>query len=113
MSAPAFDDVLFGPLFDALGVAAVITYEGAEYEVTAIDKTQGVETAEFSMNAPLIVPAAQARASELAGHGLSADDLDGAATISLNGATWEITAHRRMQSPFGASDGAVMFYLEQ
>lgn len=108
----AFDQVLFGPLYATWGVAAVLTPQGGSASnVTAIDKTRGVQITDLNIGVMTVRPVASLRASELAAAGIEPSDLDGG-NITLNGGTWIIDTHLEKPTPAGIGDGEVWLILQ-
>ena len=94
--------VLLNPIYDALGVPASLTPNGAgatAVPITVLDKTATIEVSEeFDVHS--VRPAATARVRELTGAGVAAGDLDGG-TLAFSGRTWRIDSHRLKPSPDG------------
>jgi hypothetical protein len=98
--------LLYDPLYDTLGVPAVITpgASAAAIEVTVIDRTAGVEVGsavEFfgaggrsgsGITVGTVRPAVAVRASELAAKNITTDDLVEGSVI-LSGKIWRIKTH--------------------
>lgn len=105
----SMDEMVYGPLYDVLGVPAVLTPNGGiATDVSAIDKTRGAEITDLNIDVMSVRPVAALRASELAAEGVALDDLDDG-TITLNGTTWTIDAH--LEKPSISGDGEVWLIL--
>lgn len=110
-----FDQLLLLPIYERLGVPAVLTTsgtDGADFDVTAIDKSSGVEVALGDLTVPTMRPAAVVRAVELADNGIDPDDCDDG-EITLNGITWRITTHSPKPGPEGEGKGEIYFFLTE
>jgi hypothetical protein len=112
-----FGALLYDPLYDSFGVAAVITPAGTgagSASVTAIDHTAGVEVRSSHGSASIelgtVRPVADVRKYELAARGLTVADLDGA-TIALNGKTWRIKSYYPKGDPHGEDAGELRLIL--
>lgn len=104
--------LLYGPIYDALGVPATLTLPGDDGEVielTALDKTAGVEVGS-NVEVKTVEPGAVVRRSDLADVTLA--DLRGA-ELELNGVTWTVRNHMLKPSPKGEADGEVVLLLEE
>lgn len=111
MSTIDFDGVLLAPLYAVLGVDAVITVAGNDYDIVVIDKTAGVEVG-GNVEVPTVVPAAAVQYATLTGVGLSAaDTVD--ASISFHGFTWTVYAYKLDPNPSGERSGEVMLLLKE
>lgn len=107
-----FDQLLLKPIYERLGVAAVLTIAGGEFDVVAIDKSHGVSVTLGELTAPTLRPAAVVRAVELADSGIDGDDCDGG-QITLNGVTWRITSHSPKPGPEGEGRGEIYLFLTE
>lgn len=83
---------------------------GAPFDITAIDRTSGVEVADNTIGISTIRPAADVLFADLDALGITADDLDGAA-LTLNGTRWRVQGVMEKPTPFGAGDGMVTLLL--
>lgn len=103
--------VHYNTIYNTLGVDAVLTVQSTDgtFDLTVIDKTGGIQVSDDPTVAS-IKPAAVVRAYELTGHGLNRDDLNGA-SISFNGASWDIKASMPRPSPAGEQNGEVYLIL--
>lgn len=107
-----YASLLYGPIYDVLGVPATLTLPGTDgdvIELTALDKTAGV-TVGNSIEVQSVEPAAIVRRSEMSEVVLST--LRGA-TITLNDKTWEVRGHMLKPSPKGEADGEVYLLLTE
>jgi len=104
-----FNQLVNGPIFAVFGVPAVLTYDGGTVlELTAVDKTKGVEIVDNRMDVASILPVAAFRAADLAGVDLAL--LDGG-TVALNGTTWRVHQVIERPTPSGAADGQIWLVL--
>lgn len=105
-----FGSLLYGPIYDVLGTTAVIrcVYSDA-FEITAIDKTSGVEVNEGGA-IKTIRPAAVIRVSDLTLQGLERIDLEDA-HIEINDKIWRVKATMPKPSPNGEGDGELYLFL--
>lgn len=108
-----FGSLLYGPVYQALGVPASLTLPGAlaPVAVRAIDKTAGIAIG-GAVDVQSIVPAASVRMSDLAAGGVRLDDLD-ESLLGLNGLTWRVRSHMPRPSPAGQADGEVYLLLSE
>jgi len=85
-----FDTLVFGPVYDTFGEAAVLTIGSSSHDVVVLDRTQGVTVDEVgSIGVQTIRSAADVRRSGLAGLGLAVGDLvDG--EIEFSAKAWRI-----------------------
>jgi hypothetical protein len=104
-----FDLALATLYASPLGVSAVLTIDGADYPVTAVDQTAGVAVLHDGVET--INPAAAVTASALADAGLDESQLDDA-TLRLNGSDWRVTSVRPVPSPSGLAAGEYLLFLE-
>ena len=105
--------LLYGPVFDVLGVEATLTLDVTDAEpvtLTVLDKTAGVEVGD-KFTVSTILPAAMVRVSELTTNGLAIASLRGV-TITFNGKSWTIMRHEYRPSPKGEGDGELLLILE-
>lgn len=102
--------VLYDPHYSVIGVDATIaTAGGGSAAVTAIDHTAGIEASVGGVET--VRPAARVRVAELDDAGLARADLEGGATIALNGSTWTIVATQPRPTP-GEAPGELLLILE-
>ena len=105
----SFNDLLYSRSFNAFGVPATLTpRSGDPIELTAIDRTAGIEVTDHSIGINTLRPAAEVQRASLGATPLS--QLDGG-TILINGATWTVTSIMEKPTPFGATDGLVVLLL--
>ena len=109
---------LYRPIFDRLGVPAVLTIGGLAYSrmadgspLTVLDKSAGLALREGDVALETVTPVAEFIVADLTGIGLTTDQLDGA-TVAFNNQTWNILSHRFNPSHNGISDGTVFCELE-
>lgn len=107
-----YQATLYDPIYDVLGVEAVITPDSTvgPVTVTAIDKTGCIPIPSGGIEIETIEPAAVIRMAELLAAGITRDDLEGG-TITFNGATWRIKATLPNPSPKGEADGQLLLKL--
>ena len=108
--------LLYDPNYSIFGVAATLTLpgsDGAEAEVTALDKTSGVVVG-ASIDVQTIEPAAVVRYSELttAFESFALSQLRGASLV-MNGKTWKVRNHSLRPAPTGEAQGEVMLLLTE
>jgi hypothetical protein len=84
-----FDALALVPIYDAFGEPAVLTLGPASYDVTVIDRTQGVEVEDGGIGVQTIRPAVDLRRSAFAALGIAIADLIGG-EFELGGATWRV-----------------------
>jgi hypothetical protein len=84
--------MLYGPIYENLGVTASLLAESEAVAVTVLDKTKGAAWGDRP-EVQTLKPLATVRVSELTAKGVAADDLDDS-LITFNGGTWKIIAHR-------------------
>jgi hypothetical protein len=84
-----FDALALAPIYDAFGEPAVLTLGAASYDVTVIDRTQGVEVEDGGIGVQTIRPAVDLRRSAFAALGIAIADLIGG-EFELGGATWRV-----------------------
>jgi hypothetical protein len=105
----SFDTLVNMPIFDVFGVPAVITYGTAGLiELTAIDRTRGVEIEDLNVGVISVRPVAAVRRAALEGIDLA--EIENG-SIELNGVSWRIKSVMERQTPFGAADGQVWLIL--
>lgn len=111
-----FQTALYDPLYDALGVDAVIhgPYCG-DFPVRAIDKSSGVAVSGSSPDSQhpsvqTLLPAAVIMMKSLVDAGLDRMDLEGA-TIEMNGKLWDVKASQPKPSPDGEDAGELYLML--
>jgi hypothetical protein len=109
--------LLYGPVYSALGVAAVLHLDpplgplgDGDVPVTAIDKTAGI-TINSAVDLQTTLPAATVLAADLIAAGIDLGDLDGR-TLTMNGADWRVASLEQRPSPHGRDDGEVYFILD-
>lgn len=107
-----FDQLLLLPIYERLGVSAVLTTDGGSLGVTIIDKSHGVQVALGDLNVPTMRPAAVVRAVELADNSVDPSDVDGG-SITFNGQTWRITTHSPKPGPEGEGKGEIYLFLTE
>lgn len=107
-----FNDLLYGPLMQTLGVDATLTVDGTDYAIRAEDATAGVEVMDLNVGMQTVKPVVYVRRSDLDDHGLTPDDLY-LQLVTINGVEWQINSHMAQPSPFGPSDGLVMLLLTE
>lgn len=115
-----YASLLYGPVYDTLGVPAMLTLDGTDAEpfaLTVLDKTAGEMTdgteggrRRFHAEIETVVPAARVRATELAEKGVALDDLGGS-TLAFNGKSWLVETHGFRPSPNGEGDGEIILFL--
>lgn len=108
-----YQATLYNPIYEALGVPAVLVPDNTNGEValTVIDKTKGVEIPQADgIQLQTVKPAATARMVEVLANGITVDDVDDA-TITFNDKSWRIVSHLMKPSPKGEDDGEVQFIL--
>jgi len=96
----------------SLGVAATLDIgdTASPYDLTVIDKTEGVSIDQGGVDLQSVTPAATLRVSELSDLGLERGDLvDG--TMVFNGGSWVVTATR--PRPMPDNDGELLLLLRQ
>jgi hypothetical protein len=104
----------YDAIYGALGVDAVLTLAdtaATEIELTAVDKTFGIEVLS-GPGVATILPAADLRVYELDEADVAVASLDGAA-IAFNGRSWRIASHEMRPSPAGEDEGEVRLILEK
>jgi hypothetical protein len=106
-----FADLLYRQSLAVFGVPATFQPDhGAPFDITAIDRTSGVEVADNTIGITTIRPAADVLAADLDALGITAADLDGAA-LTMNGTKWRVSGVMERPTPFGAADGMVTLLL--
>jgi len=106
-----YDAVLYDPIYAVQGVSATLTIGATVYEeLTALDKTSGIDTGEQGPLVQTIRPAACFRVSELLSRGVTVASLTGA-TLEMNGLQWKVSSHRAKPSPNGEAKGEVFLIL--
>lgn len=102
--------LLFGPIYAAWGVPAVLQLGTGTFDISAIDRATGV-----SLVGPVTLETVRPHALVLRGDlddlGVTLDQLDGG-SIALNGKSWAILAHQSKPSPNGEAEGEVALMLE-
>lgn len=90
--------------------ATLVPTEGTDaVDVTAIDKTTGVEVGD-GVDLLTILPAADIRMAELVSQSIGRGALDGG-TLEMNGKVWRIRKHELRPSPAGESEGEIRLFL--
>ena len=84
-----FDALALAPVYDAFGEPAVLTLGAASYDLTVIDRTQGVEVEDGGIGVQTIRPAVDLRRSALQPLGIAVADLVGGELV-LGGAAWRV-----------------------
>lgn len=112
-----YGSLLYGPIYDTLGVAATITLAdtaGTEIAITAIEKTVGEAIALGGDDLVLqgIKGAAAVRMSDLAAGSVARADMKGS-SLTLNGKTWKIHSTLPKPSPMGEFDGELYLMLHE
>lgn len=106
-----YNALLLNPTYLALGVCATITPKnGFVFEVTAIDRTAGVEVNDQNVGMMTVRPAATVRMSDLNRVNLKREDLRNAKLV-MNGKTWRVENTLPRPTPNGAGDGELFLYL--
>jgi len=108
-----YASLLYGPVFDVLGVEAVLTLDLTDAEpvaLTVYDGTSGVEIGDPAL-VSTIRPVADVRATELAENSLSVAQLRHA-TLAFNGKSWTVMNHQYTAAPTGEGQGLVRLILE-
>jgi hypothetical protein len=107
-----FTDLLYRPLFDTLGVPSTLVLNSGTFYPVALDKTIGVALQEAGgITVQTEGPMVELIMADLIALGITVDLLDDQ-SITLNGKTWKILAHRMNPSHSGESDGTVYLILE-
>lgn len=104
--------LLLDPIYDNIGVPAVITLaDGVTFvELTAIDKTAGVEIGDNKAKVESIEPGACIRVYEWKALGRVPLELEDA-TMQLNGSVWDVQSFKIRPSPGGPRDGEFLLIL--
>jgi hypothetical protein len=97
----------YGPIYESLGVDAMLEIGSAVYPIRAIDKTEGIMV---DIGAQRIAPAATLRMSELSEFGIDAETVDGG-LLAMNGFDWRIESHSFRPSPTGEAEGELLLVL--
>jgi hypothetical protein len=112
-----YQGLLYGPVYSALGVAAVLhmdpplgPLEDGDVPITAIDKTAGI-TINAAVDLQTTLPAATVLAADLIAAGVDLGAVDGR-TLTLNGKDWRIASLEPKPSPNGQDDGEIYFLLD-
>lgn len=107
--------MLYDPVYATLGVEAVLTLpgtDGAEIELTALDKTSGVVVGS-DVEVQTVEPAAVVRHTELsASEGFSLSQLRDSSLL-MNGKTWKVRNYSLRPAPTGEEQGEVMLLLTE
>lgn len=105
----------FDTIYSTAGIGVTATLmpaiTNATYEITAIDKTGGINVGD-DVTVASVKPAAVVRMYELAGLGLTRGDLGGA-SIEINGQSWVIQSTLPRPSPHGEADGELWLILSE
>lgn len=104
--------VLLDPIYDGLGVPALLTpnREGAEAAaVTVLDKTSTIEVSE-AFDVHTVRPAATVRMRSLIDAAIDVSEVDGG-TLEFSDRLWRIDSHRMKPSPDGEASGEVLMWL--
>jgi hypothetical protein len=108
-----YDALLLDPIYDALGVDAVLDLGTAgTVELVVLDKTEGVllESPNNGLQLATSKPAACVRVSELNANSLARADLKNL-PIAFNGGSWKIVATQPKPVPTGS--GELYLILQQ
>lgn len=108
-----YASLLYGPIYGVLGVPATLTIDGTDgavIELTAIDKTVGVEVSFKGSDVITIRPAAIVKATDLADIALASLRN---ASLEMNGKTWTVTGHGYVPAPTGEGQGEIRLFLEE
>lgn len=119
----SFSSLLYRPLFDRLGVNAILTLKSGSFSFLALDKTVGVELAQQGGTVvETMKPMIELIMADVIAAGVSTSDVDdqeitvfppGVSTSNLaNGKTWHILSHKFNPSNMGVADGTLWLQLE-
>lgn len=105
--------LLYAPVYDIIGVDAVITpaTNASAVTLTALDKTAGIEVSDGSgIDVGTVRPAAVIRKQEMLDAGLTPSDLEDA-NLCMNGKDWRVKSWFPRPSPTGEADGEIYLIL--
>jgi hypothetical protein len=107
-----YSALLYDPVYDELGVDAVLTAAGTagEVAITVIDETRRKIMTSSGVELRSVNPSACARIPELAENGIEREDYQGS-VLSFNGRTWVVRSYDLLGSPNGEDLGLVRFLL--
>lgn len=119
MAGVSFANLLYRPIFNRLGVPAVLTLANTVYDkmpngtpLLALDKTIGVSLPQQGGTVvETVTPMAEFMMVDLVAIGVTKDQLDDG-SIRLNGKTWSIVSHKTNPSHSGEMDGTIFLQLE-
>lgn len=106
-----YSAMLFDPVYDELGVPAMLTTTAGVVEITVIDDTRAKMNVTGSLEVRSVGPGAFARIPELIAQGVDRSDYMGSA-LAFNGRTWMIRSYELRGSPNGEDEGEVRFLLK-
>ncbi len=106
-----FQSLLYDPNYLVLGTPAVLSINGINYDVTAIDKTSGIDVGD-GVQVQTVLPAAVLRVAELSALSLIIEQIEQQnSTLLLNGINWSIESVRLRPSINGERDGEAYLFL--
>lgn len=106
-----YRSLLYGPIYDRLGVpATIVTQGGATIELTVRNLTAPSTISGIGVDFQAFKPSAIARLYELEGADLAEDVVGGELTMDAH--TWSIKSFEYVASPNGNSDGEVRLILK-
>lgn len=106
-----YQALLFNPIYLIQGVPVVLTLpdSGGVADLTAIDKTSGVDVGD-NAQVQTIKPVAALRVVELTAAGITLDQLPDS-FLEMNGFLWNVVSYRAKPTPKGQNDGEVYLIL--
>lgn len=107
-----YQTLLYGPIYDVLGVPGILHMGGllGDVPVTVIDKTAGL-TLQQAVDVQTVRPAAAVRAAELVARGVNLDKVTDK-ILTFNGGDWQIVGLHPNPSPNGEADGQIWLILD-
>jgi len=106
-----YSALLYDPVYNALGVPAMLTHTAGVSEIRVIDDTRAKSLTNGSLETKSVGPGAFVRVPELTANGVDRSDYDGCA-LAFNGRTWIVRSHEMRGSPNGEDQGEVRFLLK-
>jgi hypothetical protein len=106
-----YNAILYDPVYNALGVPAMLTHTAGVSEITVIDDTRAKSVTTGSLETRSVGPGAFARVPELTAQGVDRSDYDGS-MLAFNGRIWIVRSHELRGSPNGEDLGEVRFLLK-
>jgi hypothetical protein len=105
-----YSAILYNPVYNELGVSAMLTTTAGVFEITVIDDTRPNTNLSGTLVVSGVAPGAFARIPELTNKGVDRSDYNGSA-LAFNGRIWIINNHDLRGSPNGEDQGEVRFSL--